>query len=106
MEAMPKPWSKLTERERENERERSRERMRRYRSKGRYGPDWAKYHRESRKILEASDMERRCYSCGTAERPVRAHHIDGNYKNNKLSNLAWCCNSCDSIQAYERKSAR
>ena len=103
---MPKPWSELSKKEKESERARSRERMRRYRAEGRYGTDWAKYHREARKLLEESGKEKSCYSCGTTENPVRAHHVDGNYTNNKLENLEWCCHICDSTQAWERKLAR
>jgi len=103
---MSKPWSEMTKAERIKVNDCSRERMRRYREEGRYDSEWARYHREARKLLESSDKKMACYSCGTDERPVRAHHIDGDHTNNDIGNLAWCCHSCDTKEAYKRKSAR
>lgn len=101
---MEKPWSECSEEEKEKIRICSRERMRRYREEGRYGADWQRYHREARKKLEKSGAEKKCYSCGTTKRPVRTHHIDGDYTNNDLENLAYCCHSCDTREAFERKN--
>lgn len=108
---MGKSWSELTKEEKEREKIRSRERMRRYRAEGRYGPDWARYHNESKKILEEDfqknytpyGIRKMCYMCGVEKENLRVHHINGDYTNNDLRNLAWCCHRCDSRQAWERK---
>jgi len=107
---MRKPWAELTRAERGRINACSMERMRRYRSEGRYGAEWARLHREAVKILEGDFQknhapygeEKECYLCGTEGRPLRTHHIDGNYKNNDINNLAYCCHSCDSKLAWER----
>jgi len=108
---MRKPWSELTKMERDVINERSRIRMRKNRAEGKYAMEWAKYHREAAQILEADfqknyapyKLDKMCYMCGTTDRPLRTHHMNGDYKNNDIRNLAYCCHSCDTKQAYERK---
>ncbi len=109
---MRKSWSELTKGERDVINERSRIRMRKNRAEGRYATEWAKYHRKAVLILEMDFQEnyapyglgKMCYLCGISDKPLRTHHIDGNYKNNDIRNLAYCCHSCDTKQAYERKA--
>ena len=38
-------------------------------------------------------MEQVCCMCGSREKLV-AHHIDGNYRNNEISNLSVLCRGC------------
>ena len=103
---MGKKWSDMTSEEREKEKERSRERMRRYRAEGRYDSEWARYHMEAREKLKGLDKEEICYNCHDPTKKVRAHHVDGDYTNNDDDNLEWCCHSCDSKMAWDRKISR
>jgi len=99
---MSKPWSELNESERQKERDRARDRIAKCREEGRYGADWRRNHEEAQRILEDSDKDRSCYACGSQEN-VRAHHVDGDHYNNGIENLEWCCHSCDSKLAYQRR---
>lgn len=56
-----------------------------------------------RKVLLASGREMICASCG-ARGNLHAHHVDGDHKNNALSNLVWLCPKCHNTVAhrYER----
>lgn len=35
-----------------------------------------------------------CDKCGLIHKRMELHHIDGNYKNNKVENFTWLCSSC------------
>lgn len=51
------------------------------------------------KLLKLKYFERKCYKCNLKEWfgkpiPIELHHIDGNNKNNNLSNLQILCPNC------------
>lgn len=51
-----------------------------------------------RKLLLQSKIPIRCKLCGINENinfiQMSVHHVDGNKKNNDISNLVWICESC------------
>ncbi len=58
-------------------------------------PNWTGGITIYREILQRSQREQRCVSCGSMDKRVLiAHHIDHNRKNNDLENLIWVCLNC------------
>ena len=63
---------------------------------GKLHPNWKngnnRFYRE--KLLK-SDRERVCVRCGNGDlRVLVVHHIDGERKNSRLTNLMWLCRNC------------
>jgi predicted HNH restriction endonuclease len=45
--------------------------------------------------LERALFPKNCLLCKEKDKRVFAvHHVDGNHKNNKVSNLTWLCHNC------------
>jgi len=69
----------------------------RLRKLGDKNPSWKggnSYHYQSRFYKKiALDLKQKCSMCGTKYKLV-VHHIDGNYKNNILSNICIVCKGC------------
>lgn len=57
--------------------------------------NWKNGEYAYRSILSRNKTPKQCGLCKTKDARVLAvHHIDGNNRNNKLSNLAWVCHNC------------
>ena len=56
------------------------------------------YHR----ILKANNVEEKCVYCGCTEK-IEVHHVDGNRRNNDISNLVYVCRRCHLTKAHTYK---
>lgn len=57
--------------------------------------NWKGGHSMYRNILLRTDAPQICQRCDADDRRILiAHHLDGNRKNNTLSNLIWLCHNC------------
>ena len=59
------------------------------------------YHLKNR-LIEEGIVQRKCYNCGLTKWrdqpiPIELEHIDGNNKNNALSNLTLLCPNCHAL---------
>ena len=62
---------------------------------GKLHPNWTSGISVYRHLLTDSGISQTCALCKTIEARVLAvHHVDGNRKNNQLTNLAWLCHNC------------
>lgn len=60
-----------------------------------------------RRLLAEGIFQHKCYNCNNEEwlgepTPLELHHIDGNSKNNNLSNLQLLCPNCHSLTSNYR----
>ena len=54
------------------------------------------------RLLKEGVFDNKCYGCGrktwkNKQIPTELHHLDGNSKNNNLSNLQILCNNCHAL---------
>ena len=59
--------------------------------RARHHKSW--YSIQARKIMKEQGLLNECFNCGV-EVKLEVHHIDKNYKNNKLENLKVLCSPC------------
>ncbi len=79
---------------------------------GKY-PDYGTYKLKKR-LLREGYMEDKCQLCGWAEKrnpedeftPCELHHMDGDPRNHRLSNLRLYCPNCHSLQNNYRSKNR
>lgn len=58
-------------------------------------PNWRGGESSYRRVMNASERDKKCTLCLTKDyRVLAVHHIDKNRKNNDLSNLSWLCHNC------------
>lgn len=50
-------------------------------------------------ILLASGRDKKCEICGSTDN-IDVHHVDGNHKNNTISNLMWVCRKCHNTKCH------
>lgn len=71
---------------------------------GKKHPNWKSGEGSYRKIMIRNKVPQVCRICGIDNAFVLlTHHIDGNRKNNDLSNLEWLCRNCHYI-IHDRKT--
>lgn len=56
--------------------------------------NWSSAHATARKINDLILKKDKCEICGTKDKKLDIHHIDGNWQNNNLDNLMCLCRSC------------
>jgi len=64
-------------------------------------------HKLKKRLIEEGLLEARCGSCGLASWlgrpiPLELHHVDGNPRNNALSNLVLLCPNCHALTGNYR----
>jgi endo-alpha-1,4-polygalactosaminidase (GH114 family) len=76
---------------------------------GRKNPNWKGGHSYTyyRKIYVPimKTLKQQCCMCGTNKKLI-AHYLDGNYKNNNLSNISIVCRGCHNIIHKSKKTIK
>ncbi len=61
-------------------------------------PNWIIGESAYRALMRRHKIPVKCRSCGISDKRVLiVHHIDGDRKNNNISNLEWLCCNCHAI---------